>query len=57
VVKDKEAKVDTARRLWIPAINNDGRFGRWAFLEIKDPWNAQTEIRSLLRALAGQAAA
>jgi type III restriction enzyme len=49
--KDKEAKVDTARRLWIPAINNDGRFGRWAFLEIKDPWRAQTEIRSLLTAL------
>jgi type III restriction enzyme len=55
--KDKEAKVDTARRLWIPAINNDGRFGRWAFLEIKDPWNAQTEIRALVKALAGQAAA
>jgi type III restriction enzyme len=49
--KDKEAKVDTARRLWIPAINNDGRFGGWAFLEIKDPWNAQTEIRALLAVL------
>ena len=36
--KDKEAKVDTARRLWVPAVNNDGSFGRWAFLEIKDPW-------------------
>jgi len=49
--KDKEAKVDSARRLWIPAINNDGRFGRWAFLEIKDPWSAQTEIRALLKTL------
>ena len=55
--KDKEAKVDTARRLWIPAINNDRRFGRWAFLEIKDPWSAQTEIRSLLKALQQQTAA
>jgi type III restriction enzyme len=54
--KDKEAKVETARRLWIPAINNDGRFGRWAFLEIQDPWNAQTEIRSLLKATADRAA-
>src|SRR6202162_548181 len=49
--KDKEAKVDTARRLWIPSINHDGRFGCWAFLEIKDPWSAQNEIRSLLTAL------
>jgi type III restriction enzyme len=55
--KDKEAKVETARRLWVPAINNDGRFGRWAFLEVQDPWNAQTEIRALLKAMgAGRAA-
>ena len=54
--KDKEAKVETAGRLWVPAINNDGRFGRWAFLEIKDPWNAQTEIRALVRGTADRAA-
>ena len=49
--KDKEAKVETARTLWVPAVNNDGRFGRWAFLEIKDPWNAQNDIRRLLESL------
>ena len=49
--KDKEAKVETARTLWVPAVNNDGRFGRWAFLEIKDPWNAQNDIRKLLESL------
>jgi hypothetical protein len=37
--KDKEAKVSSARRLWVPAVNNYGRFGRWAFIEINDPWN------------------
>ena len=41
---DKEAKVATAKTLWVPAVNNHGRFGRWAFLEIKDPWDARTEI-------------
>ncbi|MCL4542001.1 MAG: restriction endonuclease subunit R, partial [Chloroflexi bacterium] len=46
--KDKAAKVATARTLWIPAVNNHGGFGRWAFLEITDPWNAQTLIRGLL---------
>ncbi|MFN0149956.1 MAG: BPTD_3080 family restriction endonuclease [bacterium] len=43
--KDKAAKVATARDLWIPAINNHGGYGRWAFLEVADPWNAQSLIR------------
>ena len=45
---DKETKVDTARTLWVPAINNHGGFGRWAFVEVRDPWNAQNEIREFL---------
>lgn len=47
--KDKAAKVETARNLWIPAINNHGGFGRWAFLEIVDPWDAQNTIRAFLK--------
>lgn len=47
--KDKAAKVATARNLWIPAINNHGGFGRWAFLEITDPWDAQNTIRAFLQ--------
>ncbi|MFH1897723.1 MAG: hypothetical protein ABH886_05730 [Candidatus Desantisbacteria bacterium] len=43
--KDKAAKVDTTRRLWVPAVNNHGRFGRWAFIEVDDPWDAQNLIR------------
>ncbi|MDH4162186.1 MAG: hypothetical protein OEW15_05790 [Nitrospirota bacterium] len=46
--KDKATKVSTARTLWIPAINNHGGFGRWAFIEITDPWNAKNEIREFL---------
>ena len=38
---DKEAKVATARTLWVPAVNNHGGFGRWAFVEIADPWDAK----------------
>ncbi|MGI5818079.1 MAG: BPTD_3080 family restriction endonuclease [Armatimonadota bacterium] len=45
----KVAKVDTTRTLWVPAINNHGGFGRWAFIEIRDPWNAEHELRSFLR--------
>ena len=47
--KDKAAKTATARNFWIPAINNHGAFGRWAFLEISDPWDMQNTIRALLR--------
>lgn len=47
--RDKEAKVATARDLWVPAVNNHGAFGRWAFLEISDPWDAMKAIRAFLR--------
>ena len=47
--KSKAAKVAAARTLWVPAINNHGGFGRWAFIEIADPWDAQNLIRGFLK--------
>jgi len=47
--KDKAAKVSTARTLWVPAINNHGGFGRWAFVEVADPWDARNIIRGFLK--------
>jgi hypothetical protein len=47
--KDKEAKVTTTQTLWIPAVNGHGEFGRWTFLEVRDPWDAQNEIQRILR--------
>jgi type III restriction enzyme len=47
--KDKVAKVSTARTLWVPAVNNHGGFGRWAIVEIADPWDAQDAIRATSR--------
>jgi type III restriction enzyme len=44
--KAKRAKAEAARDLWVPAVNNDGRFGRWAFLEVTDPWDAANLIRA-----------
>jgi len=46
--KDKAAKVAAARELWVPAMNNHGEFGDWAFVEITDPWDAQNTIRAAL---------
>lgn len=47
--REKKEKVATARGLWVPAINQLGRYGRWAFYESKDPWNVINEIRLFLQ--------
>jgi type III restriction enzyme len=41
----KSVKVDTAQRLWIPAVNNHGDFGLWEFIEIQDIHETQNLIR------------
>jgi type III restriction enzyme len=46
--KDKAAKAATARNFWVPAINNHGGFGRWAYLEVTDPWDAKNTIRAFV---------
>ncbi len=51
--KDKEAKTATARTLWVPAVNNHGGFGRWAFVEVSDPYD---DVVKLFRALTVQPA-
>jgi type III restriction enzyme len=44
--KDKAVKTATARNLWVPAVNNHGGYGRWGFVEITDPWDAEKTIRA-----------
>lgn len=46
--KEKTAKVATARNLWIPAVNNAGEFGRWAYRETRDPWDLKNMLRQFL---------
>ena len=43
------SSVATARTLWVPAVNNHGGFGRWAFIEIDDPWNAGNLVRAFVQ--------
>lgn len=40
----KKMKVKTARDLWIPAVNNFEKFGKWAILEIEDIHETQNLI-------------
>jgi type III restriction enzyme len=50
--KEKDAKVQTAKTMWVPGVNNLGTFGRWAFLEIdgSNLHKTKQEIRKLLKA-------
>ena len=45
--RDKTAKVATTRNLWVPAVNAHGAFGRWDYVEVTDPWDAEATIRSV----------
>lgn len=47
-----DAKHDTMRRLWVPAVNALGRFGRWDFVRVDGPYGVDEAIR---RHLAGRA--
>jgi type III restriction enzyme len=53
--KDKAAKVNAAKALWVPAINNHGGFGRWAFVEITDPWDAKGTLTAAMSAVGAPA--
>ena len=46
--EDKQQKVNTIENMWLPAVNNYGEFGEWAFLELRDPWNMQNAIREFM---------
>lgn len=55
--QDKAAKVETAKTLWVPAVNNEGSYGQWAFVEVADAYNAKKTIREALDGLAAAGAA
>lgn len=46
--RHKEAKVQTAKTLWVPGVNTLGTHGQWSFAECTDPWSAQSLIRSVI---------
>jgi len=47
--KKPAARKTAARTLWVPAVNNHGGFGSWAFLETTDPWFVKNTIRALMK--------
>ena len=52
--EDKAVKVETARDLWVPAVNNHRGWGRWAFVEITDPNDVIGPLTDVIARLAGE---
>lgn len=44
--KDKKLALDT---YWIPGVNNDGRFGRWAGEELTEVYRIETDFEAKVR--------
>jgi len=40
-------RFDDDSNFWVPVVNNYGKFGRWAFVEIADPWDCRSQIAGL----------
>ena len=45
---DAVLKKETVETFWIPAVNNHGGFGRWAFAEFCDVWEMETDFANVL---------
>jgi type III restriction enzyme len=41
--KDKKATMET---YWVPGVNNDGRYGRWAFAEFRDVYEIESDFQA-----------
>lgn len=51
------AKADTMQTRWVPGVNALGRFGRWAFVELDNPYTFAGGVRGFLAAKQSKAAA
>ncbi len=49
---EKAAKASTATNLWVPAVNNHGGFGRWAYVEVLDITSTKATVRAAVQAAA-----
>ena len=51
--EDAKEKANTMRQYWVPAVNNDGGFGRWAVAEFTDVYAMEADFIATLEAAVG----
>jgi type III restriction enzyme len=49
--EDAKEKKATMENYWVPGVNRLGRHGRWAFVELTDPWSMQDDFAKLVDAV------
>ncbi|MEQ8332509.1 DEAD/DEAH box helicase family protein [Nisaea sp.] len=42
------AKADTMNTRWVPGVNALGRFGRWAFIELDNPYTFSGDVKNFI---------
>ncbi|MCP5102828.1 MAG: DEAD/DEAH box helicase family protein [bacterium] len=48
--EDAKVKKSTMETYWIPGVNNNGRYGRWAFAEFTDVYTIEAEFKDKIEA-------
>ena len=48
---DAQLKAETMRNLWVPGVNNLGRFGRWTFAEFTAVFEIEARFNELIEQL------
>lgn len=48
--EDAKEKANTMRQYWVPAVNNEGSFGRWAVAEFMDVYAMESDFNATIEA-------
>ncbi|MBY0376344.1 MAG: hypothetical protein K2Q23_20275, partial [Bryobacteraceae bacterium] len=48
--EDAKEKKSTMETYWVPGVNHDGRFGRWAFAEFTQPYQMEADFEEKVEA-------
>lgn len=51
--EDAKEKANTMRQYWVPAVNNDSSFGRWAVAEFTDVYAIEEDFTATIEAAVG----
>jgi type III restriction enzyme len=49
--KEKKATMET---YWVPGVNNNGDYGRWAFAEFRDVYQIETEFNAMIEQIVSE---
>ncbi len=48
--EDAKEKKSTMETYWVPGVNNDGRYGRWAFAEFTEVYQIESDFKAKVEA-------